>query len=377
MENYSIPQSCVAYFLSSAKIAFRNSSNGTHVQIGNIPLKNNLICAPMAGVTDRPFRQLVKRLGAGMAVSEMVASNSKLWATEKSLRRGDHTGEVDPIVVQIAGAAPELMAEAARFNVDRGAQIIDINMGCPAKKVCNVYAGSALLQDEALVARIVTAVVNAVDVPVTLKIRTGWDRANKNALNVARIAEDNGIQSLAVHGRTRADLYNGYAEYDTIREVKQSVKIPVVANGDIDSPEKARDVLRRTDADAIMIGRAAQGQPWIFREIAWFLKTGTHLLPPTIAEVRSIASEHLQNLYAFYGEGKGHRIARKHIGWYLADAPGGELFRQQMNLLDTAETQHAAVLHFLNQLEAQGHLYFRFSDNINTPFSPDQLQSAA
>lgn len=342
----------------------------------------------MAGVTDRPFRQLVKRMGAGMAVSEMVASNSKLWATEKSIRRGDHTGEVDPIVVQIAGAAPEMMAEAARYNVDRGAQIIDINMGCPAKKVCNVYAGSALLQDEPLVARIVSAVVNAVNVPVTLKIRTGWDRKHKNALSIARIAEENGIQSLAVHGRTRADLYNGEAEYETIRAVKQSVKIPVVANGDIDSPARAQHVLAYTGCDAVMIGRAAQGRPWIFREIAWFLETGTHLLPPTITEVREIASEHLQNLYAFYGEAKGHRIARKHIGWYLGDAPGGEAFRQHMNTLDTAAEQHAAVLRYLNKLSADGHAFFSFGDNMHQPLAqsshqlttsrrPDQLQSAA
>ena len=228
------------------------------MQIGNISLRNKLIVAPMAGVTDRPFRMLCKRLGAGMAVSEMVASNAKLWNTEKSIRRGDHTGEVDPIVVQIAGAAPELMADAARFNVDRGAQIIDINMGCPAKKVCNVYAGSALLQDEPLVARIVSAVVNAVDVPVTLKIRTGWDREHRNALRIAQIAQDCGVASLAVHGRTRADLYNGVAEYETIAAVKASVKIPVVAYGDIDTPEKARWVLETTKADAVMIGRAAQ-----------------------------------------------------------------------------------------------------------------------
>jgi tRNA-dihydrouridine synthase B len=331
----------------------------------------------MAGVTDRPFRQLVKRLGAGVAVSEMVASNSRLWATEKSMRRGDHVGEVDPIVVQIAGAAPEMMAGAARYNVDRGAQIIDINMGCPAKKVCNVAAGSALLQDEPLVARILDAVVAAVDVPVTLKIRTGWDRQHKNALTIARIAEQSGIQSLAVHGRTRADLYNGCAEYDTIRAVKQAVRIPVIANGDIDSPEKARYVLQTTGADAVMIGRAAQGRPWIFREIAWFLKTGTHLLPPTITEVRDIASEHLQNLYHFYGEGKGHRIARKHIGWYLADAPGGEAFRQEMNQLDSASTQHAAVMRFLDGIEAAGHDFFRFGDNTEQSFTAGQLQSAA
>jgi tRNA-dihydrouridine synthase B len=345
------------------------------VQIGHITLKNNLICAPMAGVTDRPFRQLVKRLGAGMAVSEMVASNSKLWATEKSILRGDHAGEVDPIVVQIAGAAPEMMADAARYNVDRGAQIIDINMGCPAKKVCNVYAGSALLQDEPLVARIVSAVVNAVNVPVTLKIRTGWNRDNKNALNIARIAEDSGIQSLAIHGRTRADLYSGDAEYDTIRAVKESTHIPVVANGDIDSPEKAKYVLEKTGADALMIGRAAQGCPWIFREIAWYLKTGTHMLPPTIDEVASIASEHLQNLYAFYGEAKGHRIARKHIGWYLSIAPDGETFRQQMNQLDNAAAQLDAVLNFLEKLKSQGRVFFAFSDSLGS--ATDQLQSAA
>ncbi len=345
------------------------------MQIGNIPLKNNLICAPMAGVTDRPFRQLVKRLGAGMAVSEMVASNSKLWATEKSVLRGDHTGEVNPIVVQIAGAAPEMMAEAARYNVDRGAQIIDINMGCPAKKVCNVYAGSALLQDEPLVARIVRAVVDAVNVPVTLKIRTGWDRDHKNALTIARIAEENGIQSLAIHGRTRADLYNGDAEYETIRVVKQNVKIPVVANGDIDSPEKAKAVLAQTGADALMIGRAAQGHPWIFREIAWYLKTGTHLAPPTVREVANIACEHLQSLYAFYGEAKGYRIARKHIGWYLAAAPGGEAFRQEMNQLDSANAQLNAVLRYLNTLEAEGHVFFAFGSTAGSAIN--QLQSAA
>ncbi len=316
----------------------------------------------MAGVTDRPFRMLVKRLGAGMAVSEMVASNAKLWATEKSIRRGDHTGEVDPIVVQIAGAAPEMMAEAARYNVDRGAQIIDINMGCPAKKVCNVAAGSALLQDEPLVARIVTAVVSAVNVPVTLKIRTGWDREHKNALTIARIAEENGIQSLAVHGRTRTDLYNGEAEYDTIRAVKASVKIPVVANGDIDSPETARHVLAYTNADAVMIGRAAQGRPWIFREIDFFLKTGTHLAPPTVTEVREIAAEHLQNLYAFYGEEKGYRIARKHIAWYLRGGPGAEDFRQKMNAIIGTSGQFAATMNYLQELLAQGYVFFDFQE---------------
>ena len=329
----------------------------------------------MAGVTDRPFRVMCKRLGAGMAVSEMVASNAKLWASEKSMRRGDHTGEVDPIVVQIAGAAPEMMAEAARYNVARGAQIIDINMGCPAKKVCNVAAGSALLQDEPLVARILRAVVDAVDVPVTLKIRTGWDREHKNALTIARIAEECGIQSLAVHGRTRADLYNGEAEYESVKAVKASVKIPVVANGDIDSPERARDVLAYTGADAVMIGRAAQGAPWIFREIDFFLKTGTHLAPPTLNEVREITISHLTDLYGFYGEEKGYRIARKHIAWYLQAAPGGEDFRQHMNTITTTALQQAAVLQFLNRLESAGHTFFAFNNSAPSP--ADQLQSAA
>lgn len=368
----------------------RSPATTLRVQIGPHLLKNNLICAPMAGVTDRPFRQLCKKLGAGMAVSEMVASNSKLWQTEKSVLRGNHAGETEPIVVQIAGAAPEMMAEAARYNVDRGAQIIDINMGCPAKKVCNVYAGSALLQDEGLVARIVSAVVNAVDVPVTLKIRTGWDRQHKNALAIARIAEDNGIQSLAVHGRTRADLYNGEAEYDTIRAVKQCVGIPVVANGDIDSPEKARHVLNITGADAVMIGRAAQGRPWIFREISWYLKTGTHLAPPTTREVAAIVREHLENLYAFYGEQKGYRTARKHIGWLVGSGkghkdgaafadhylPGGEDFRRQMNQMESTTEQLSAVMQYLETLEAQGHVFFDFGLH-NKPTTAHQLQSAA
>jgi tRNA-dihydrouridine synthase B len=327
----------------------------------------------MAGVTDRPFRQLCKKLGAGMAVSEMVASNAKLWQTEKSIRRGDHTGEVDPIVVQIAGAAPEMMAEAARYNVERGAQIIDINMGCPAKKVCNVYAGSALLQDEPLVARIVSAVVNAVDVPVTLKIRTGWDREHKNALAIAKIAEENGVQSLAVHGRTRADLYNGEAEYETIAAVKAAVKIPVVANGDIDSPEKAKYVLQVTNADAVMIGRAAQGRPWIFREIQFYLKTGTHLAPPTIAEVREITAEHLQNLYAFYGEEKGYRIARKHIAWYIEGAPGAAAFRARMNAIENTQPQFAATMRYFDELLHHGqHYFFNREQSVAS-----QLQHAA
>ena len=320
------------------------------MQIGNIPLRNNLIVAPMAGVTDRPFRQLCKRLGAGMAVSEMVASDSRLWATEKSLRRGDHTGEMEPVVVQIAGAAPEMMAEAARYNVDKGAHIIDINMGCPAKKVCKVDAGSALMKDELLVARILEAVVNAVPVPVSLKIRTGWDREHRNALAIARIAEQSGIQSLAVHGRTRSDLYDGAAEYDTVRAVKQSVAIPVIANGDIDSPEKAQAVFAYTGCDAVMIGRAAQGRPWIFREIAHFLQTGRHLAAPTYAEIHAIAARHLAELHAFYGEYLGVRISRKHIGWYLAGLPGGAEIRQIMNAIETSGQQIAALDRYFARL---------------------------
>ena len=320
------------------------------MQIGNIHLPNNLIVAPMAGVTDRPFRMLCKRLGAGMAVSEMVASDSRLWATEKSIRRGDHAGEVDPIVVQIAGAAPAMMADAARFNVDKGAHIIDINMGCPAKKVCKVDAGSALMKDESLVARILEAVVNAVNVPVTLKIRTGWDRQHKNALAIAAIAEQCGIAALAVHGRTRSDQYDGAAEYDTIRAVKQSVKIPVTANGDIGSPEKARFVLDYTGCDALMFGRAAQGRPWIFREIAHFLETGKHLASPTYTEIHAIATAHLHDLHDFYGDYKGIRIARKHIGWYLASLPGGSEFRHDMNMIEDAALQVAALDTFFARL---------------------------
>jgi tRNA-dihydrouridine synthase B len=323
------------------------------VNIGSIQLRNNLFVAPMAGVTDRPFRSLCKRMGAGMAVSEMVASNSLLWGSEKTIRRGNHEGEVEPKVIQIAGADPEMMAEAAKYNVDNGAQIIDINMGCPAKKICNVYAGSALLRDESLVARIVDAVVKAVDVPVTLKIRTGWDKQNRNALRIAKIAEDHGIRSLAMHGRTRACMYTGDAEYDTIRAVKQSVRIPVVANGDIDTPEKARHVLGYTGADAVMIGRAAQGRPWIFREIAHFLETGTHLPPPEVAEIREVLVEHLQDLYAFYGRERGVRVARKHIGWYTKGLRHSAVFRARMNTLETAEEQLAAVTQFFDGLMGQ------------------------
>jgi tRNA-dihydrouridine synthase B len=304
----------------------------------------------MAGVTDRPFRQLCKRLGAGMAVSEMVASDSRLWATEKSLLRGNHVGETEPIVVQIAGAAPAMMAEAALYNVDRGAQVIDINMGCPAKKVCKVEAGSALMKDECLVRDILEAVVGAVDVPVTLKIRTGWSREHKNAVSIARLAEDCGVASLAVHGRTRADLFNGIAEYETVRAVKQAVKIPVVANGDIDSPEKTRAVLDATGCDAVMIGRAALGRPWIFREIHHFLETGAVLAPPTLDEIRSITRRHIAELHAFYGEGKGVRVARKHVGWYLAGLPGGMAFCQDLYRVENASEQLKMLEGFFDRM---------------------------
>ena len=308
----------------------------------------------MAGVTDRPFRQLCKQLGAGYAVSEMAASNPRLWATEKSSRRTDHTGEMEPKAVQIAGADPKDLADCARFNVERGAQIIDINMGCPVKKVCNSWCGSALLQNEALVREIVEAVVGAVDVPVTLKFRTGWNRENKNALKIARIAEDSGIAMLTLHGRTRADGYTGDAEYDMIAAVKQSVAIPVVANGDITTPEKARYVLDYTGADAVMIGRAAQGRPWIFREIDHYLRTGTHLPPPYVDEVRALMDEHLRAHYAFYGEFLGVRTARKHIGWYVRDLEGGEDFRQKMNLLESTDEQLIAVDQFFESQWSYG-----------------------
>ncbi len=320
------------------------------MKIGPYQLPNNLILAPMAGVTDRPFRQLCRALGAGMAVSEMVSSNSLLWGSAKTRRRADHRGEPAPKSVQIAGADPAMMAEAARHNAGQGAQIIDINMGCPAKKVCNVMAGSALLRDEALVGRILEAVVAAVEVPVTLKIRTGWDRDHRNAVTIARIAEDCGIQALAIHGRTRADGYRGEAEYDTIAEVKAAVGIPVIANGDITTPEKARFVLDYTGADAVMIGRAAQGRPWIFREIAHYLATGEHLPPPGPDEVRRILLGHLHNLYEFYGAHTGVRVARKHISWYSKGHPHGAAFRQAVNRVETTEEQLAMVNEFFDRL---------------------------
>jgi len=320
------------------------------MQIGPHQISNRLILAPMAGVTDRPFRQLCKRLGAGMAVSEMVSSNSLLWGSEKTKRRANHDGETDPRSVQIAGSIPEMMAEAAKHNADNGAQIIDINMGCPAKKVCNVMAGSALLQNESLVADILSAVVKSVDIPVTLKIRTGWDRENRNAPTIARIAEESGIQSLAIHGRTRTDAYKGDAEYDTIAEVKSRIGIPVVANGDISTPEKARFVLNYTGADAVMIGRAAQGRPWIFREINHFLDTGEILAEPSLVEIRDILLEHLANLYEFYGEFTGVRVARKHIAWYSKGQAHGAEFRRAVTRLESSAEQLTMVQDFFYKL---------------------------
>jgi tRNA-dihydrouridine synthase B len=315
----------------------------------------------MAGVTDRPFRQLCKQLGAGYAVSEMAASNPRLWATEKSARRTNHDGEMEPKAVQIAGADPAMLAECAKFNVDRGAQIIDINMGCPVKKVCNSWCGSALLQDEKLVGAILDAVVAAVDVPVTLKFRTGWDRSNKNALAIARIAQSSGVAMLTLHGRTRADGYSGAAEYETIAAVKAAVSIPVVANGDITGPDKAKLVLDATGADAVMIGRAAQGRPWIFREIDYFLRTGRIMPAPSVAEVCSLMDEHLRAHYAFYGEFIGVRTARKHIGWYVRALTGGEAFRKRMNTLENCDDQLAAVNDFFeSQLAFGERLQYQF-----------------
>ena len=317
------------------------------MQYAGFTLSNNLFVAPMAGVTDRPFRQLCKRLGAGLAVSEMVTSNSLLYGSAKTLRRANHVGEVEPVSVQIAGSKPDMLAQAAKFNVDRGAQIIDINMGCPAKKVCNVMAGSALMQDESLVAKILEAVVAAVpNTPVTLKFRTGWNHANRNAPAIARIAENSGIRAIAIHGRTRVDQYMGEAEYETIALVKSKVSIPVIANGDISSPQKAKQVLDVTGADGIMIGRAAQGRPWIFREIEHYLKTGELLPSPKPEEIHRILREHLADLYAFYGEQTGVKIARKHISWYTKGLTGAAHFRHAMNQLACIKEQLAATDEF-------------------------------
>ncbi len=317
------------------------------MKLGPHALRNRVFVAPMAGVTDRPFRQLCKRLGAGYAVSEMAASNPRLWASVKTSRRTDHAGEAEPRAVQIAGSDPAMMAEAARHNVERGAQIIDINMGCPARKVCSVAAGSALMADEPLAIAIVEAVVRAVDVPVTVKMRTGPTPASRNAVRLARAFESAGAAMLAVHGRSRACAFGGRAEYATIAEVKATVSIPVVANGDIDSPQAARDVLRATDADAVMIGRAAQGRPWIFGQVVHFLETGELLAEPDDAAIAALLREHLLDHYAFHGEERGVRSARRHLGWYLSGRPGARRFLAIFNALDTAEAQLAAAEAFL------------------------------
>ena len=322
------------------------------MKIGHYQLSNNIFLAPMAGVTDRPFRQLCKRLGAGMATSEMVSSNSLLWGSEKTRRRANHEGETEPRSVQIAGADPVLMADAARYNVDNGAQIIDINMGCPAKKVCNVMAGSALLQDTSLVGRILESVVKAADAPVTLKIRTGWDKEHRNGITVAQIAAEAGITALAVHGRTRACGYSGEAEYETIAAIKSAVSIPVIANGDITTPEKAKFVLDYTGADGIMIGRAAQGNPWIFGMIDHYIGSGERQPAPQVSTIRAIMNDHLQQLYDFYGEHIGIRVARKHISWYSKGQPGGASFRHKVNRVETIQQQISMINNFFDDLEA-------------------------
>ena len=325
----------------------------TTLHIGPHALANRLFVAPMAGVTDRPFRMLCKELGAGYAVSEMVTSRKDLWASLKTSRRANHDGESGPIAVQIAGTDAAMMAEAALYNIDRGAEIIDINMGCPAKKVCNKWAGSALMQNEPLAVEIAAAVVAACaprQVPVTLKMRTGWCDEQKNAVQLARQFESVGVQMLTIHGRTREQGYRGAAEYDTIAAVKAAVRVPVVANGDITSPQKARAVLAATGADAIMVGRAAQGRPWIFREIAHYLATGEPLAPPLVAEVRRLLLAHLQDHYGLYGEAGGVRSARKHIAWYVRALPGGEALRQRINQIDDAPAQWQAVADYFEEL---------------------------
>lgn len=322
----------------------------TLMQIGPYKLTNNLILAPMAGITDKPFRQLCRRFGAGLAVSEMTSSDSTLWGSRKTLKRLDHQGEEGPVSVQIVGADPLKMAEAAKLSVEHGAQIIDINMGCPAKKVCKVAAGSALMKDELQVARILEAMVNAVSVPVTLKTRTGWDRDNRNAPRIAKIAEESGIQALAIHGRTRACGYSGEAEYDTIRAIKETVTIPIIANGDINSPEKADQVLKYSGVDGIMVGRAAQGRPWVFREILHYLQTGEILPSPDPLWIRDLLLEHLDALYEFYGAGQGVRVARKHIAWYSKGLPGGSDFRRVINQAETTEEQGRLIENFFTGL---------------------------
>ncbi|MDC1311073.1 tRNA dihydrouridine synthase DusB [Burkholderiales bacterium] len=320
------------------------------MKIGPHLLESPVIAAPMAGVTDQPFRNLCRKLGAALAVSEMVTSNTKLWSSKKTRFRLNHGGEDAPIAVQIAGTNPSQMAEAAKLNSELGAEIIDINMGCPAKKVCKAAAGSALLKDEKLVASILQAVVSSVDIPVTLKIRTGWSEESKNALQIAKIAQDCGIQALTIHGRTRNDFFNGIAEYETIAQVKSAVEIPIIANGDIDSPKKAFKVLQWTQADAVMIGRAAQGSPWIFREIAHYLRSNEELPPPTISEQKNILLGHLGELYNFYGEQRAVRLARKHVSWYLSDLPESREFRAIFNVLESGKTQMSAVTEFLDRV---------------------------
>lgn len=321
-----------------------------NLKIGPYQIENPIILAPMAGVTDRPFRQLCKNMGAGLAVSEMVGANSLLHGSEKTKRRANHEGETRPCSVQIVGANPEMMAQAAKYNADMGAEIIDINMGCPAKKVCNTLSGSALLKDEPLVSKILKSVVNAVNIPVTLKIRTGWDQNHRNGVNIAKMAEDCGIQALAIHGRTRACMFNGDAEYDTIAAIKQAVNIPIIANGDINTPEKAKWVLERTGADAIMVGRGAQGNPWIFQEILHYLKYNTHADKPTTQTIATIMLNHMENLYAFYGEARGVLVARKHVSWYSKGQRQGGAFRHAFNQLLSAPEQLAAASAFFENL---------------------------
>lgn len=326
------------------------------MKIGPYILDNNLMLAPMAGVTDRPFRQLCKKMGAGLVVSEMLSSNPKVWNTVKSQLRMNHEGESGVRSVQIAGSEPHLMAQAAQFNVENGAQIIDINMGCPAKKVNKKLAGSALLQQPELVESIVKAVVDAVQVPVTLKIRTGWDTDNRNGVQIAQIAEANGIQSLAVHGRTRACMYRGNAEYDTIKKIKETISIPVIANGDILSVDDAKEVLRHTGADGIMIGRGAQGNPWIFRQISYFLSTGEYLSEPSIAEKLEVLTQHVQNVQQFYGDTMGVRIARKHVGWYVDKYDSDKRFRRAFNAIEDGENQIEALIAYFSSLSDQDNL---------------------
>jgi tRNA-dihydrouridine synthase B len=343
------------------------------MHIGPYVLPNSVFVAPMAGVTDRPFRQLCRAFGAGYAVSEMVTSRRELWDSLKTSRRANHEGEPGPVAVQIAGTDAQSMAEAAVYNIERGAQIIDINMGCPAKKVCNKWAGSALMQDEPLAVAIADAVVRACaphGVPVTLKMRTGWAASQRNAVALARAFEQCGVQMLTVHGRTREQGYKGEAEYETIAAVKRAVAVPVVANGDVTSPRKAQEVLARTGADAVMVGRAAQGRPWIFREIVHFLATGAELAPPLVVEVQRALVEHLQDHHALYGEFTGVRSARKHIGWYVRALPGGEAFRAEMNAVEDCGTQVAAVNRFFDALGAR-------MDRLPVPSAPARPQQLA